>query len=559
MFIPVQHVILAIPTVKTDIGGMLKLVLTILIPIMLMVVLKAQNDQGLQQGKVSFITSQNVYVKFDRTEVIQIGDTLLTQRNEVLIPCMVVINKSSTSCVCELVEGCEVEKEQNVFYSPPIEKEQSKIASNEQEEEGGQMEQIAADTMPSIKKDEKSPRFREKIRGRISAASYSNFSEKYTDNHRGMMRFSFRGEHLRNSPVSVEAYLNYRQNYTIRSDKTMSSEDDFRVYNLAVMYDLDSSLQLTLGRKINYKASSLGAIDGLQADKQFGKFFVGGIAGFRPDLYDHGFNSDQFAYGVYTGFESRKPKWFSTTTMGLLEQQNKGQTDRRFLYFQHSSSIGRNVYLFGSMEMDLYAKIHGESMMKARLTNLYVSARYRFSRILDLTLSYDARRNVIFYETLQTEIERLLEDEARQGARARINFRPIKYLSSGISYSKRFQADQQNESNNINGYISHSKLPFISGRLSLRYNWNQSRYLESRIMSVNYSRPIIKRKLDIDLYFRNVVYQQRTSENTFDQQYIGGGLNYNIGRSWMMSVLYEISQRQDQRQDRLNSRIIFRF
>lgn len=512
----------------------------------------------MQQGEISFVTSRNIYVKFDHTDLISKGDTLLSRQGQVLVPCMVVINTSSTSCVCDPLPGCQLGKGDVVYFSAA---EEETIPTPQLETEVV-VDEVNEESQPTGQKETQIPKsgYKEKIRGRISAAGYSNFSSDYSDNHRGMLRMSFRADHLRNSPVSIEAYLNYRQNYSIRTDKTMSSEDAFRVYNLALTYDVDSSMHISLGRKINHRASSLGAIDGLQAEKHLGSFFMGGIIGFRPNFRTYGLNTQLFEYGAYTGFEIQRPALYSSTTLGLLEQQNGGSVDRRYVYFQHNSNIGRSLYLFGSLELDLFANIQGQKMTKIRLTNMYLSARYRFSRMLDLTLSYDARRNIIYYETYKTEIERMLEDdEARQGARARINFRPFKYVNSGISFSKRFQIDQQNKSNNINAYVSHSKLPAIGGRMSVRYNWNQSSYLESKIFSIQYCRPIIKRKLDADVYFRTVNYQQLASETTFRQQYFGGSLDYTIGRAWMFSLLYEWSSRMDRTQQRINSSIIFRF
>ena len=64
-------------------------------------------DQTLQ-GQVSFVTTQNVYVRFSDTEAINVGDSLKLQNTGTY--CLVVKSKSSTSCVCDIVEGCPVQK-----------------------------------------------------------------------------------------------------------------------------------------------------------------------------------------------------------------------------------------------------------------------------------------------------------------------------------------------------------------------------------------------------------------------------------------------------------------
>ncbi|MDF1547463.1 MAG: hypothetical protein P1P88_06560 [Bacteroidales bacterium] len=41
----------------------------------------AQNNGNLTEGKVSFVTSNNVYVRFNNTSTIYIGDTLQLAEN----------------------------------------------------------------------------------------------------------------------------------------------------------------------------------------------------------------------------------------------------------------------------------------------------------------------------------------------------------------------------------------------------------------------------------------------------------------------------------------------
>jgi uncharacterized MAPEG superfamily protein len=169
--------------------------------------------------------------------------------------------------------------------------------------------------------------------------------------------------------------------------------------------------------------------------------------------------------------------------------------------------------LFGSAELDQYSKVNGEAKNDPRLTNLYLSARYRFTRKFDVFLSYDSRKRIIYYESFQTEIERLLDDYiARQGLRARVNIKPIKYFTIGLSYSKRFENDVQNKSNNYYAYASYSKIPMIKGRIMISYNLNASNYLESRILAFRYSRSLIPRKLNAEFYYRLVEYLDKRTK-----------------------------------------------
>ena len=52
------------------------------------------------EGTISYMTSQNVYVKFPSTKNIKEGDTLFVKQGEKILPGLVVNSLSSISCVC---------------------------------------------------------------------------------------------------------------------------------------------------------------------------------------------------------------------------------------------------------------------------------------------------------------------------------------------------------------------------------------------------------------------------------------------------------------------------
>ena len=194
---------------------------------------------------------------------------------------------------------------------------------------------------------------------------------------------------------------------------------------------------------------------------------------------------------------------------------------------------------------------------------MFASARYRFNRYFNATLSYDSRKRIIYYETFQTEIERLLDNDiARQGVRIRINGRPVQNVNAGFSYSKRFQNDDQNKSDNIYVYLGLSKIPGIGGNVSVNYNVNSSNYLQSNILSLRHSRTLIKNKLNADFYFRmaNYIYLNSNSFNsTLNQNYYGANLSLNITRKLMLSVSGEYSTTDQENSYRIYTKLVKRF
>jgi hypothetical protein len=518
----------------------------------------AMCEQAIGQntpGKVTFVTSQNVYVKFDHTEDLNIGDTL--QLSDKKTPCLVVKNKSSSSCVCETINGCVLQKNDQVSFhhSPPRHKEI--IKKNAITDQTNTLQEDASATNPQT---EKTSKYKEAIKGRISVSSYSNITNTRDDRHRLMSRLSLDAEHIRNSAFSFETYLNYRQHF-VSGQHATPDISDVKIYSLGLKYDITPGLSVILGRKINPKFSSVGAIDGLQVEKTIEKNYIGVVSGFRPDIFDYKFNPNLFQYGAYMGRTTEAKNFFSQTTLGIIEQKNNGQTDRRYAYFQHSSTILKKLNLFSSMELDVYNKVSDTLGNTVRLTNLYMSARYRFTRKFNVSVSYDSRKNIIYYETFQTEIERLLNDDiARQGIRIRINFRPIKYVSAGVSYSKRFQSNMQNKSKNIYGYAGLSKIPGVGGRLSVNYNLNTSNYLQSKAWSFRHSRGLIENKLDLDIYYRHVNYAFLNRERKLVQSsYYGTNFSYYIKRKLMISLSAELSDYNKEKNYIIYGRITQRF
>jgi hypothetical protein len=547
-----MHVSLAILTVKIKLA--MKYILTFLL------VLTSLNSNVFGQskyqslkGKVTFVTSKNVYVKFENTKDINSGDTLYLSDKKTA--CLLVKSKSSSSAVCSTLNNCEIKKDDEVFYLIKADKniiEDKTINEN-------------IDSIKTKKEKRKESKYKSKFRGRISVSSYSTLSDVRDNRNRITSRISLDAKHINNSKFSFETYATYRKNLNPSESNSFQKNDNFNVYDLALQYDANPTLSLTIGRKINSKISSIGAIDGLQVEKHLGKNYVGAIAGFRPDIFDYGFNSDLFEYGAYFGRKTDYKNFYSQTTLGFIEQRNNSEIDRRYTYFQHSSTIFKKLNIFSSLELDIYNKLNNVSNNNIRLTNLYTSARYRFSRQLDLSLSYDSRKRILYYETFQTQIERLLNDDiARQGVRIRLNVRPKEFLNVGLSYSKRFQSNNENKSDNIYTYLSLTNLPGIGGRISVNYNVNSSNYLESNVLSLRHSRTFLNNKLNADFYFRFVNYtylnsNTALSNGTLTQSYYGTNLSLNINRGLVFSVSGEFSNSSLENNYRIYTRLVKRF
>ncbi len=515
-----------------------------------------QNEPIVEIGTVSYLSSQNTYVKFASTDEIEIGDTLFLKKGEVLLPVLEVTNKSSSSCVCSSLgnEKLEVSNEiVAILAKPENEKPEEQIEEPIETDINNNLEPTPLIQEAIIENEEEIFQPKQNIRARLSAATYSTLSN-HGNNHRMRYAFNYRGNNINDSRFSFENYTTFRH--------TQGEWDNLgaalRIYSLAGRYDFDKSSSITLGRRINPKMSSMGAIDGVQYEKGFGQFFVGGILGSRPDNSDYGFNLNLLQAGAFVGHISEKK--YERSTLGFVEQRNGGEVDRRFVYFQHSSNLAKNLNLFGSAEMDAYEKVNNEVNAKPRLTNLYVSLRYRVSRKLTISGSYDNRKNIIYYESYKSYIEQLIDQETRQGFRFGLNIRPIKYVTIGANANWRFQQSNMNLSKNLNSYLNISRVPGIHARASLTANFLQTNYLDSKIFGIRLSKDFLKNKLSGEIYFRLVDYQYRTSNYSIQQKIGGASLNVRIAKNLSLYLYYEGTfDGQGNDLTRFNTKIIQRF
>lgn len=522
-----------------------------------------QQETVLVQGTASYVSSQNVYVKFPTTEGIEPGDTLFTQKEQVLKAALVVKDRSSTSAVCNSLLLEKVNAGDTFFARIPKKEEpkqpERKVRADKPTPPADSLPANAPVVITPEQEEKPVKEFKQKIRGRLYAASYSNFFRGEAD-HRLRYAFTMQGNNIGNSRFSTDAYVTFRHTAGEWNEVKEHLADAIKVYSLAVKYDLDKQSSISFGRKINQRISSMGAIDGLQVEKGFGNFMVGGIAGSRPNFEDYGFDVNLLQAGAYIGHAANKDGKMLQSTLAFVEQRNGGATDRRFLVFQHSSTPLKALSLFGSMEIDLFENIHSVRKNTVNLTNLFLSLRYNFSKKANLSVSYDNRKNIIYYESYKSYIDQLIEDETRQGLRLNVSYRPAKFITCGANLGWRFQKSDLNLSENLNAYLNFSRMPWLKAAASLTANFLRTNYLDSKIFGIRLSKEILPGRLNGEVYYRWLDYHYRNYENHFRQQIAGADVSLNLTRKLAFHLYYEGTfDKQNDTFTRLNTKIIQRF
>ncbi len=498
-------------------------------------------------GTVSYLAGTNIYVKFVNTTGIENGDTLFRAENEKLIPVLIVQHHSSISCLCNAIGENKFQLEEHLLANI---KKQVQIASPPVIQENN-VEQDINEKVLKTSVSEQQNSYKQNIRGRISASSYSNFNNGLSDNiHRFRYTFSMNADHISSSRISAETYINFTHKLNHWDEVKNNLNNALKIYSLAVKYDISTSASIYAGRKINSKIANVGAIDGLQFQKDWKRLYIGAATGTRPDYEDYGFNPNLFEYGAYIGQNKKVKNGFVQTSLAFFEQRNHSKIDRRFVYFQHSNSLVKNLNLFTTFEVDLYKVENGQPSNTISLTGLYVSLNYRLKKV-SLFGSYDNRKNVIYYETFKNYMDALLQQASRQGLRFRVNYRPAKYVFLAVNAGTRFMKQDPRPTKTLNGTATYSRVPGINASLTLSANLMQTAYLDGQYYGARLSRDLIPGKLSGMVYYRWVKFDYSNTVSTLVQNIGEIDLSWQFDKKTYMSVNYESTFQKNENFNRL--------
>lgn len=503
-------------------------------------IVEGQPQQRVERlGKVTYKSSQNIYVQFESTFGILQGDTLYTKTKGKLYPAVQVNFISTTSCAGTPTNGDNIKIGDELFamiFTKPAE------------------ENIIVDTsaityvpmqtdvlpVPVTKSDLRNLK-KNNSDGRITIQSYSSLNpgKMNPEDQRWRYTFSYDAEGIGESGLSITSYFSYA--YTVGEWQTIKQKpwDNLKVYDLSLGYDFNEETNIRLGRYINPKISNISSVDGLQFQKKFSNYFGGLIIGSRPDFATLNFNPKLFEYGGYIGRTDTIESGMMENTIGIFQQTNNFKTDRRFMYFQHNNSVLRDFNFSLSSELDLFALENGVGKTKPSLTSFFLSSRYSPSRIISFSFSYDARKNIIYYETYRSFVDSLIENETRQGIRFGTNIRPFNNVFIGLNAGYRFLKRDIKPSKNFNGYITYSQVPMLDISATVSYSNLISSYIDGAIYGIRLSKYLSFIDYSISVSYTKVEYNYLSSISNLNQNNLSVDLSGRIIDQLYLSCSYE--------------------
>jgi hypothetical protein len=513
------------------------------------IVLSQVSEKRIEKvGKITFQSSQNVYVRFDNTEGIKEGDTLYMKKNKKLIPAIIVKYLSASSCSGQSTGNISINGNEKIIalVTEGVEKNTKetniKPVMIDTLALQAQNKSIDTVTVPEVKTNYNRKYIPEKsYNGRFSIQSISSLDNSSTANdlQRWRYTFSFNKNDFMNSHLSFSNYIVFAYTANQWSDVKSNINNSLKIYDLTLTYKPKEQTTFWLGRHLNGKVGNIGATDGLQFERRMGDFYGGFIIGSRPNYIDYSYNLKLFEFGGYIGLFNRSDDTYIENVIGAFQQTNDMKVDRKFLYFQHSDNLIPKTNLFISSEVDLYKRDNnniGQSTF--RLTSFYLTLRVAPSRVFSFTTTYDARRNVVYYETYKFIIDTLFQNQLRQGLRFNTNIRPVNNLYLGLNAGYQFKSGDIQPSKNYGGYLNYINFPLFDINPSLNFMKIMSNYVNGTDAGGKLSK-YFPSGMSIAIGYRKLIYHFTTVSEKIDQNIFSSDLSFILFGNLSLSINYE--------------------
>ncbi|HKJ81028.1 MAG TPA: hypothetical protein VJ954_03315 [Ignavibacteriaceae bacterium] len=504
----------------------------------------AQNTVTInsKMGKITYQSSQNVYVSFENTDGLTAGDTLYVKEKNKLIPVVKIKFISSKSCAGEKISTISL-NDKNIIFAFYEMKEKSKpenVAVVKDTTTGIRADtNLVTKTASAEQITSKTSRYYpSSYNGRLSVQSISSVSNIVGSTDLQRWRYSFNYNNDLSEKFSFSNYIVFAYNANSWSDIKTNLNNNLKIYDFTLSYRLDDKTTFWMGRHINPRVSNIGAVDGLQADRKFGNIYMGFMIGSRPNFNDYSYNIKLFEFGGYTGIKSKMGDGYMDNTVAVFQQMNNMSTDRRYLYFQHTNSIIPMIRLFLSSEVDLFKKEKGAIKNTFDLTSLYLSIRFAPSNAFSLSATYDTRKNVIYYETYKFLIDTLFQNETRQGFRLNANFRPFNRMFLGLNAGYRYRQGDLKPSRNYGGYISYLGIPMLDISPSLSYTKIMSSYVDGSDFGFKLNKYVTD-NIDMSIGYRKLQYSYTSFGSKTIQDIVSADLSFLILRNLNFTINYE--------------------
>lgn len=406
----------------------------------LIFVYNAYADEIAPIFHIKYKSSGHVYIDGGTADGLKSGDSLQVIRDNVLIANLEISYTAEHSSSCRVV-GQSADIQAGDPVSATIRKSESMDAAETVEAPREEPVESKPVNIPRSDVKERQPR----LNGRISVGYFFWNDRKTAD-----LDFSQPGLGIKLNvgdvwgsgfSLNVRTRTRYNQRSKRYSNSVAQKELRNRIYEFSFDREDDRGFDIRFGRIIPRGISGAGYIDGALVNKRLSEVFKMGIfGGVQPEWQFGDPQTSLQKYGLYvSGGGNRQGGLRLESTLALVGEYHLFDVSREFIHFRNLLNNGSGLEIYQSADIDINRSWrHRKTGTTVALTNLYISARRRIGRRINIGISFDDRRRYWNYDQ-QTLADSLFDDLARRGLKATMNLRmPANFdLGSNVGISKR--------------------------------------------------------------------------------------------------------------------------
>ncbi|MFQ5454318.1 MAG: hypothetical protein ACE5D6_09050 [Candidatus Zixiibacteriota bacterium] len=477
---------------------------------------------------VTYLSSENIYIDAGSNSGISVGDSLTVVRRGVTIAVLIVKNVAGNSCACIKISGKGKIK---VGDKVPLD---SIIGRNNKSASSTSIRKT------KTKSSKSQLDMKNRLKGNISFQSYwlKDMTGSKLSSFQPSLRTRIRIENLAGTGLTLQLKHRSRVYHRSRSlqEGTDRNEWVHKIYEFAVYSDREKSLiEWAAGRILSPYVRGMGYLDGgYIAKKIHPSYRVGVVIGTEPDAQNTGIKFNRRKFGAFITLEKGS---YATRhlmlTAALSTSYEKGNINREFFYFQGNYSHDSWISLYQSVELDINRSWRKNADgNRFSITNYYSTLNLRIMQKASLYFSYDARKNIRYFET-KNYPDSLFDDGVHRGLKVGFSFRPKKRIRINANTGIRFRQDGLSNNQFTSFGIAVSRFPLRRHSVSFRMSWIKTMFTTGYQPYLTYRFPLRARLM---LTATGSGYIYKTGSNTTHNFYIDLSTYYSFTSDYYIST-----------------------
>jgi hypothetical protein len=480
---------------------------------------------------VSYVSSTTVYISAGRDDSLAVGDTLTIVRNSHAICTVVTVAVSRHSTASQIVLGkgpalvgdtALITK--TLMILPEAARDSlSSLLLTPRKESVRQDEQHRQST--GADQNVVSGRAAVQYSGVLAEDSRFNLSQPST-----LLRLEVAklfGTNLKFSMYG-RSYYDISANYNRFGDETRLK---IRMYEFTLSDEQpDRAFGYTAGRVTSRFVGGLGTFDGGQLYYRVGDFTSGILYGAQVADRTMSIDGDDRRGAFFLNYRSGSDFLHQYDgTIAYARQMFEGKLDREFIYLQNLATLGTQLNIYQSAEVETQDINNGTRKTSPKLSNTFFSINYYPIQWLSANIGYDASTTVYLFETMKTTSDTLIDRNYLQGYRANATIRFPYSISLSANGTYRSRKDDPRDARTLGSTLRMSGIAGSEFNAGVRYMDIRGVYYDGKNATLDVDRSFLY-SLSVALRFDYYTYTLLNNSQTYNTYTATGNINYRITR-----------------------------